>query len=215
MLQGSSVAGLGGSEWRSGALDEVVGILEACAYPGRRGAGRGFKVRDVFGAMHICLMDPYQSPQYGSTPWGRVGRYPGMRVTQLAITHERGGAIDMQSDVVSGEVHEQQTYVRVFGDVACAGEDAVTAVLGVYHGPLVQNGDKAGGTCTERGVTVSAGVRGGEEDHGLTVNEVTHGRGEMCVHLPVIEGVCPLLGAKSGLEPALSVRGSGFVARHR
>lgn len=133
---------------------------------------------------------------------------------EFLVADELGRAVDVQPDVVPGEVHEEQADVRVLGDVAGTGHDAVPAVLGVGQGAVVQDGHEPRRPGAEGGVALPAGVGGGEEDHGLAADEVTHVRGEVGTYLPVVERVGAFHGAEVVLQHALSLRGGRVVRGH-
>jgi hypothetical protein len=101
--------------------------------------------------------------------------------------------------------------------------DAVAPVLGVAHGPGVEDLDEAGRAGPERAVALAAAVGGGDPDHLLAADELDHALVQPLEHLLAVEAVGPvprphpalerMLAARAGRRD-LAVRRQGMVATH-
>ncbi len=128
-----------------------------------------------------------------------------MDCPQFGIRNDPGGAVDVQADPRPVEVHQQQTGVRVLGDVPQGGVHPVPPVLGVRERPRVEHVQEAGRSGAETVVALAAGVRGGQEEHLLPGHELPHALVEVVEHLLVVEALRTPLRAEALLDGALSL----------
>ncbi|AHK30415.1 hypothetical protein Pd630_LPD03196 [Rhodococcus opacus PD630] len=123
---------------------------------------------------------------------------------QDGVFDDPGRTVHVQSDEVLHEVHENDSDVRVFPDVAEARHHAVAAVLRVREGLRVDDVYESRCPGAQTVVAFAGGVGGGDEGHLLASDELDHRRIEMVQHLIRVELGGTILGAVLGLKLALS-----------
>jgi hypothetical protein len=100
----------------------------------------------------------------------------------------------VQPDDVAGEVHEEQSDMRVLGDVAQARHHAVAPVLRPGQPLVVEYAYEAGRPGAERVVALTMRVGRRDEHHLLVGDELAHLLVQVVEHLLRVEALGPLAG---------------------
>src|SRR5579862_2520514 len=107
------------------------------------------------------------------------------------------------------EVYEQQTYMRIFQNVAEARHHAVAPILGIGDGALVEDFHKPCMATSKGRVGVSFRVRRADEHQLLACEKCLHRGIEMVEHLMLVERHC-MSGPSVFLLQAMLAIGAGY-----
>nr|EJI94438.1 hypothetical protein JVH1_8196 [Rhodococcus sp. JVH1] len=154
--------------------------------------------------MDVCFLHVHDHPAFRDPAVRVVRRQIRDLGAQDGVFDDPGRAVHVQSDEVLHEVHENDSDVRVFPDVAEARHDSVAAVLGVREGLRVDDVHESRCPGAQTVVAFAGRVGGGDEGDLLAADEVDHRRIEMVQHLIRVELGGTILGSVLGLKPALS-----------
>src|ERR1700691_5133603 len=148
---------------------------------------------NVLGAMDVRFHHGYHHPALRTAALRSRNILPDgfgrSRISQdLVILDDLGASIHMQPDLL-GEIHEEQSHVRILANIAKTRQHSVTSVLRIGKSFLVEHTNESRQSRAKRSVRFSVLIGSPDKHHFLLGEESLHRRVEVAEYLIPIKSL--------------------------